>query len=222
MGREHRAMDRLVAGAAAQVPGERLAHALERGLARGLDEAVRGEDHARRADAALGAHLAHHRALEGMLARQALDRRHLGALRLGARHETRDDRLAVHEHGARATLALATALLGAGQPAVLAQHVEQALERVRVQRARRAVQRELHALSPFRPGASRGDAASTSGVAGIERTSRPAWRSAFTTAGAGPSMGSSPTPLAPNGPPAKWFSSMTMSMGGVSSVVGMT
>ena len=32
------------------------------------------------------------------------------------------------------------------------------------------------------------------------RTSKPAWRSALTTAGAGPSIGISPTPLAPNGP----------------------
>jgi hypothetical protein len=56
----------------------------------------------------------------------------------------------------------------------------------------------------------------------MARTSSPAWRIAFTTAGAGPSIGSSPSPLAPNGPPAYGFSSITMSMGGVSSVVGMT
>jgi len=39
-----------------------------------------------------------------------------------------------------------------------------------------------------------------SGVAGISRTSTPACLIAFTTAGAGPSIGISPTPFAPNGP----------------------
>ena len=34
-----------------------------------------------------------------------------------------------------------------------------------------------------------------SGVAGISRTSTPAWRSALTIAGAGPSIGISPTPF---------------------------
>src|SRR5205814_2636006 len=136
---------------------------------------------------------------------------------------------------------LAAALLGAREPAILTQHVEQALERVHVQLARLAVELESHGNSwrrrdsPRSPGAgcdrarvnaaagaSRGARDSASGVAGMARTSRPAWRMAFTTAGAGPSMGNSPRPLAPNGPPAYAFSSMTMSMGGVSSVVGMT
>jgi hypothetical protein len=41
------------------------------------------------------------------------------------------------------------------------------------------------------------------------------------TAGAGPSIGISPTPFAPNGPSGYGFSRMTTSIGGVSSVVGM-
>ena len=44
---------------------------------------------------------------------------------------------------------------------------------------------------------------SSSAVAGMLRTSMPACRIAFTTAGAGPSMGSSPSPFAPKGPPGK-------------------
>src|SRR5207244_3369509 len=60
-----------------------------------------------------------------------------------------------------------------------------------------------------------------SGVAGISLTSKPACRSALMTAGAGPSIGISPTPFAPNGPCAYGLSRMTMSIFGVSSVVGM-
>ena len=60
--------------------------------------------------------------------------------------------------------------------------------------------------APRRPWRSRsrlsraGRVISRSGVAGIARTSKPTWRSALTTAGAGPSIGISPTPLAPYGP----------------------
>ena len=82
----------------------------------------------------------------------------------------------------------AAAFLGAGEPAVLAQHVEEARHRMRVDVGRRTVQREAHA-------------AMISGVAGTSRRSRPKCRIALTTAGAGPSIGSSPSPLAPNGPP---------------------
>src|SRR4051812_18580043 len=59
-----------------------------------------------------------------------------------------------------------------------------------------------------------------SGVAGIARRSKPACRSALITAGAGPSIGISPTPLAPNGPCLYGFSSIATAIGGVSSVVG--
>jgi hypothetical protein len=116
MGGQDRAVDGFVARAPAQVPGERFAHALERGLARGLDQAARGEDHTRCADAALRTHLAHHRALERVIAREPLDRGHVAAFRLRARHQAGDHRLAIHEHGARAALALAAAFLRAGEP----------------------------------------------------------------------------------------------------------
>ena len=59
-----------------------------------------------------------------------------------------------------------------------------------------------------------------SGVAGTLRMSRPRLRIALTTAGATPSNGISPTPFAPYGPCAYGFSTITTSIGGVSSVVG--
>src|SRR5262249_11797105 len=158
------------------------------------DQSERGEHDARRADPALGADLVEDRLLERVRAAQALDRHDRGVLDLGDGDQARDDRLAVDQHGARAALAFAAALLRAGEPEVLAQHVEQALERVDVEHARLAVHDELHARAPF-DWARRGDACSTSGVAGIARTSSPAWRIAFTTAGAGPSIGSSPSPF---------------------------
>ena len=70
-------------------------------------------------------------------------------------------------------------------------------------------------------GLSRAAFINRSGVAGIARTSKPAWRRALTTAGAGPSIGISPTPLAPYGPCLYGRSRMTVSIGGVSGGVGM-
>src|SRR5262249_59961032 len=72
--------------------------------------------------------LALHR-VEQLAARQALDGGHPAAVALAGGDQARVDRLAVEQHGARAALALATALLGAGQPQVLAQDVEQPLPR---------------------------------------------------------------------------------------------
>ena len=60
-----------------------------------------------------------------------------------------------------------------------------------------------------------------SGVAGISAMVTPACRSALITAGAGPSIGISPTPFAPNGPCTYGRSRISTVIGGVSSVVGM-
>ena len=95
------------------------------------------------------------------------------------------------QDGAGAALALAASFLGAREPALLPQHVEQPGHRRDVHVDLAGVQAEAHAASLI-----------VSGSAGIERTSIPRCRMAFTTAGAGPSMGSSPRPFAPNGPPA--------------------
>ena len=74
--------------------------------------------------------------------RQPLDRRDRRALDLAHRHQARVDHRAVDQHRARAALALAAALLGAGQAQVLAQHVEQAAHARGVQLDRRAVDGE--------------------------------------------------------------------------------
>ena len=95
------------------------------------------------------------RALKRMPPAKAFDRRDARAFHLRDRHEARVHRLAVDEHRARAALAFAASFLGAGQPAVLAQHVEQTLHRMRRRRVIAlplTVRRMRHALptSPCR------------------------------------------------------------------------
>src|SRR5512142_1738196 len=125
---------------------------------------------------------------ERMIATQPFDGQHVGALDLRERHEAGADRLAVHEHGARATLAFAASFFRSRELALLADYVQEPRHGMRVDVGDNTVQRESHATR-------------RSGMAGISHTSNPSWRMAFTTAGAGPSTGSSPRPLAPDGPP---------------------
>src|SRR5213078_914267 len=120
------------------------------------------------------------------------------AIALAGRHQARVHHLAVELDRARAALALAAALLGPGQPQVLAQHVEQPLPRRGLDRAPLAVdlERELHgSLQRGRV------AAIASGEIGSSSNATPSASStALATAAAGPSIGISPTPLAPLGP----------------------
>src|SRR5262249_9186460 len=89
--------------------------------------------------------LALHR-MQHTAARQALDRDDPAPVALTGRDQAGVHRLAVELDGAGAALALAAALLGAGQSQILAQHVEQALPRRDLNRARLAVdlECELH------------------------------------------------------------------------------
>jgi hypothetical protein len=123
-----------------------------------------------------------------MLSAQPFYSRDPGAISVSKRHQTRIDWQPVEQDRARPALALPAAFLGAGQMTFLTQHVEQPPQRMRQHVGPFSVQREAHAAMTF------------SGVAGISRTSTPACRIALTTAGAGPSIGISPTPFAPNGP----------------------
>src|SRR5437867_696454 len=186
-------IDRLVSGAAAEVAGERDTNLVDRRIG---TESRRRDDHSRRADAALRSRLVHEVPLQGMLVTEPLDGHDLAPLDLRCWDETRNDDLTVDEYCARSALSLATTLSRARQRAILAQHVEEALHRMRLDQCRLAVQRELHAARMI------------SGVAGISHTSMPRCRMAFTIAGAGPSIGSSPSPFAPNGPSGYGFSRM--------------
>src|SRR6478672_3342453 len=144
-----------------------------------------------------------------MVVAQSFDRLHVRAVRLRERHEAGADGGAINEHRTSAALPFSASFLRPGEPELLAQNVEQPGHRRRGGVARLAVQSESHS-------------ARCSGVAGISLTSIESARRALTTAGAGPSIGSSPKPFAPNGPPGYGFSSITTSNSGVSSDVGIT
>jgi hypothetical protein len=129
------------------------------------------------------------RALQRVIAAEALDGGYLRALGVGDGNETGANRLTVEQHCARAALAFATPFLGSGKLALHSQYIEETSHRWRVHFDGPPVYTETHAASAMR-----------SGVAGIARMSSPRWRMAFTIAGAGPSIGISPTPFAPKGP----------------------
>jgi hypothetical protein len=74
--------------------------------------------------------------------REALDRSHIGALDLAHRDQARVNDGAVDQDRARATLALAAALLGAGEAEVLAERIEEAPHPRDGELDRRAVDRE--------------------------------------------------------------------------------
>ena len=128
---------------------------------------------------------------------EALDRLHGVTVDLADRHETRVDDHPVDEDRAGAALALAAALLGAGEIEILAQHVEEAAHPRSL---------HLHALPVDEEAIGRHvtpiAARIRSGVAGSSVTQAPvASAIAATTAGAPTSIGSSPAPLAPWGEP---------------------
>src|SRR5437762_5812525 len=198
-------VDRRVARASTQIPCKADADLVERRLP---SERHGGHDHARRADPALRAAVRDEGALQRMAAAEPLDRRHARALDVRHRHEARVHRRAVDEDGAGAALAFAAPFLRSRERAVFAQKIQQTPEWMRRDLDSSSVEDQRHAMI-------------FSGVAGISRTSKPACRSALITAGAGPSIGISPTPFAPNGPCLYGLPCMTTRIGGVSSVVGM-
>src|SRR5215470_8761957 len=150
--------------------------------------------------------------------RQALDGGHPARIALPGGDQARVDDLAVEDHGARAALALAAALLGAGQPEILAQHVEQPLPRRHIDRARLAVDLERHLHGASQRGRL---AAIASGEIGSASNAQPSASStALATAAAGPSIGISPTPLAPLGPNGYGTSTRMVSSSGASANVG--
>src|SRR5262249_38351228 len=112
----YRLEDARVAGAAAEVAGERRADVGLGRVRRPLEQAHRREHHARRADAALRAAVLEEGLLdlgEPALVGEPLDGADVRAGRLTDRDQAAADQLAVEEDGAGAALALGAALLGA-------------------------------------------------------------------------------------------------------------
>src|SRR5262249_20605174 len=129
------------------------------------------------------------------------------------------DENAVDDDRARAAFAFAASFFGPGQLQVFAQHIEQSRHRFRVDARARAV----HRHSDFRAHDALVIASiTTSGVAGMRVIRAPTASSiAFKIAGAGPSIGTSPIPFAPEGPPSYGTSSKKTRIGGTSAAVGM-
>src|SRR5262245_6945984 len=93
--------------------------------------------------------------LEGMklaFRGEPLHRRDGPPVAFGGEQQAREERLAIHEHGARAALAELAAVFRAGEAEVLAQHFEQRLVAVGKHVGRLAVHRErqadLHGWTP--------------------------------------------------------------------------
>src|SRR5206468_441319 len=97
-----------------------------------LEVGMRGDQHAGRAEAALHPVVVDERLLdrrEPLGRAEPLDRQDLGAVDRRDGDEARAARLAVDEHGAGAAAALLAAGLGARDPELLAEDVEERCER---------------------------------------------------------------------------------------------
>src|ERR1051325_3842229 len=129
--------DFYIARAAAQLSAEPGANLALVGVRRALQQTDGGDDHARRADAALRSAAGDEGFLYGVklvVRSHAFDRPDLCAFDLHDRNEAAIDQHAVNKHGARPALSLAASLFRSRQSQVFAQHVEQARHRVRFKR----------------------------------------------------------------------------------------
>src|SRR5438093_6891241 len=127
-GGQHRLDDELIAGAATEVAGDALADLGGAG-AGVLPEQLEGEqEHRRGAEPALQALLLPERLLQRVefaVGGEPLHGLDLGAVGLDGEHEAGADALAVHEHRAGAAHAVLASDVGADQPEVLAQELDE-------------------------------------------------------------------------------------------------
>ena len=142
-----------------------------------------------------------------------------GAARLRHRNETAIHQHAVQQNGTRTALAFTASFFRACQSQFVPQYVQQSLHRISEHVLRLAIDsernlalrargwRNIHAVPRVEEktsclGAARRTASNkSSGSSGMEQKRIPvASSTAFTIAGAGPSMGNSPIPLAPCAP----------------------
>src|SRR4051794_26450529 len=197
-GRRHR--DRLddlrVARAATQIARDRLADRVDVRPSAAVEVRLTGDQHARRADAALRATRQQERPLQRRELtgprprRQPLDGEDLAALDLRDRHETRVDHEPVDENRAGAALTLAAALLCAGQAEILAEDVQEPAAAGNGDLDRTGVDGEpiRRHLSPSSVGARKGCGSVVSSAAG----SVPSRTGSSTTASTRPAAGTTP------------------------------
>src|SRR5213083_706155 len=120
--------DLLVAGAAAEIPGDRLIDALARGMRLVREQRLGGHQDPRRAVAALRSAKIGEGRLQRMqlgAAGEAFHRIDGATFAFERQHEAQELRLAVNEHRAGAAFAELATVLRAGQAEILAQHFQQ-------------------------------------------------------------------------------------------------
>ena len=142
---EHRGHDLAVAGAATEHAAEPVHHLCLAGARRGAQQFGCGNQHARRARAALGRAVAQEgplQAVEASLPGEALHGFHVAPCGLGHGHHAAAHLGAVEQHRAGAAVAGVAAYLGAGEPEIVAERVGEAPERRRRDRDRFPVDRE--------------------------------------------------------------------------------
>src|SRR6478752_3458763 len=142
---QHRFDDVLVAGAAAQVAGQRPAHVLLGRVGVLVEERLGGQHHARRAEAALQTVLLPEALLQRMQlagASQALDGADLLSVGLHRQHGARLHRAPVDQYGTGAAVGGVAAHVGAGQAEPAADQVGQQQPRLHLGDLLRAVDRE--------------------------------------------------------------------------------
>src|SRR5689334_7444836 len=125
---QHRLDDVLVAGAAAQVAGQRPAHVLLGRVEALVKERLGGQHHARRAEPALQPVLLPEALLQRVQLAgggQALDGADLHSVGLYGQHRAGFDRAPVHQHGAGAAVGGVAAHVGPGQAEPAADQVGQ-------------------------------------------------------------------------------------------------
>jgi hypothetical protein len=132
----HRAFDGfedlLITGAPAQIPRERLLDLIAGRAWMLVEERLRRHKKAGRAVTTLRRTEIGKRLLQWVQAsvgRQPFDRRHFTPAAVDAEHKTRQDRLAIEQHGARAALAELAPVLRAAKVEILTQDLEQRLVR---------------------------------------------------------------------------------------------
>src|SRR5260370_9775628 len=141
----HRVHDLRVSGAAAEVALQRGADRHAVGTRLPVEEGERGQEHARRAKAALHGAVAHERVLERMQASVALESaqgRAGAAAQPGRQHQAARRRAPVEQHGADAAHALVAALLDVEDAERVAQQLEERLVGAPLDLARAAVEDE--------------------------------------------------------------------------------
>ena len=145
----HRVEYSVIAGAAAEVAHHPIFDFVFGRMGVEVQQGLGGDDLPRRTDAALEATVVYERLLHRVklpLVCDALDGRDFGALDGGGQSDAGGVQLSVNQHGAGTADAHAATLLGAGQPQVIAQEVQQEASRWDVGLAFHAVDIQLSHL----------------------------------------------------------------------------